>query len=434
MPQSQVDVYRRSTTNDDEQAGSAATPTASTTTFLASNALYGPWAAMVGTDQQHQYPLVHVTEEDTPNIGLCGDDDATSSTTTIPGLQDAIVLVPRGNCTYQQKTLIAQQNGAKGVIVYNTLASRYGYNATTLQVSWPISKHDYDCANGMAYIPMDELGFWSSNSSSDRNDDPSQQPYTSALDVLLSGGTDSDLCHKYANDDYFRHCASKRCFLTGNTSTTTTTTTTTGDQMTDKWQACCAWDQHLYLYGDPELSQHEDSVEITIPTVMLTMQQGHDLLYQWKETTNNSNTPLYVSISSRWKLSFNLSALLIWMLGVTVCAVASYQSATDYHQAIARRRTTDPKRGNRRGGRSDPSSSSPPPPLPIQRSALQEETLELEPIHAIGFIIMASSSLIVLFYFKVRHFTWCALVLRTANTNRTLMISSFIPSTLVVLL
>jgi hypothetical protein len=44
-----------------------------------------------------------------------------------------------------------------------------------------------------------------------------------------------------------------------------------------------------------------------------------------------------------------------------------------------------------------------PPERPLaQRSAFQDDTLELEPIHAVGFILMASSSLLILFYFKVR--------------------------------
>ena len=225
----------------------------------------------------------------------------------------------------------------------------------------------------------------------------------------MSGGDEeTNLCFKYATttsgDNFIHTCASKRCFLTGNTSTTTNP---------DAWQACCAWDQHLYLFPDSDLhaANSQQAVVITIPTVMVTMEQGQAMLDQWKATADNNDNDapvLYGSISSRWKLNFNLSALLIWILGVTVCAMASHHSASDYRLAIARRTDRAGGRRNRRQQNRRPSGdddedggSQLNAPRPIPRSALHDEQLELEPIHAIGFIIMASSSLIVLFYFEV---------------------------------
>ena len=403
MPQSQVTLYYHD--HGESNSNSNRDVSMTTTTFLASNALYGPKGPMVGkrtnSNNKHdnRYPVVHLTDEDTDDLGFCqGDVSSSSSSSHISGLlQDAIVLVPRGNCSYERKTWTAQQYGAKGVILYNTLASRYGYNETTLEITWPLPQHDYDCNNGMAYIPMQELEFYS--------DANQQQPYFSALDARLSGrDEETNLCFKYATDgnNFFNTCASKRCFLTGNTSTTNP----------DSWQACCAWDQHLYLYPDSALhaANSEQAVVITIPTVMVTMEQGQDLLDQWEaagadnSNSNNNNAPLlYGSISSRWKLNFNLSALLIWILGVTVCAVASYHSASDYHLAIARRTDRVGRRNRRRRRPSDEDENDRQlvAPRPIPRSAIHDEQMELEPIHAIGFILMASTSLIVLFYFEV---------------------------------
>jgi len=422
MPQSQVDLFLES---DGSSGGSSS---ASTTSFLASNALYGPLAPMMERTRKNtgtragnnknnnendnninRYEIVHLTEKDIENnMGLCQDPSSSTQPFQISGLEDAIVLIPRGNCSYEQKTWNAQQNGAKGVIIYNTLAARYGYNETTSDIEWPLSQHDYECQNGKAMIPMKELGFWSHNSTSNPNGiNGPQQPYYSALDDMLTGDDfETNLCFKYAMDDSFKHCASKRCFLTGNV--TTTTKDDSNQDATDMWEACCAWDQHLYLFGDTSMDKQ---IQITIPTVMVTMAQGQELLNQWKshhdndsDNGNNNNIPLYGSISSRWKLEFNLSALLIWMLGVSVCAFASYHSAGDYHLAISRR--SQQRKRRRNGGRerisADSEENSRPSPLPVARSALHDEQLELEPIHAIGFIFMASSSLVVLFYFEVR--------------------------------
>jgi hypothetical protein len=106
--------------------------------------------------------------------------------------------------------------------------------------------------------------------------------------------------------------------------------------------------------------------------------------------------------------------MLIWLLGVTVAAVAAYWSASDYHKGmdmILKRmaRQQQQASGNTvipSGGASNspaPAAASNNAPL-VTRNPMQEETLELEPIHALGFVIMASSSLFILFYFKVRRY------------------------------
>ena len=172
MPQSQVNLYFHE--NGDSHRNGEASITTATTSFLASNALFGPPGPMVraskNSNKNNRYPVVHLTEDDTDDVGFCHDDTSSSGSSSISELlQDAIVLVPRGNCSYEQKTWKAQQHGAKGVILYNTLASRYGYNETTLEITWPLSQHDYDCNNGMAYIPMEELDFYSNaNNNRDR--------------------------------------------------------------------------------------------------------------------------------------------------------------------------------------------------------------------------------------------------------------------------
>lgn len=383
MPDSQIRLQYSSGGGDDDAD-------VTTTTLLASNALFGPTAPVVSkaTSLQQYYPLVHLPD-DHENALFCNlptENDKYANNNTANTL---VWFIPRGNCTDQRKTYIAQQYyQAQGVILYNTLESRYDWNETSSQILWPLDKHDYDCDYGQAYIPVTEF---SESSSSSWN----TTPYDSSWDTLLSGNDENsnNLCRQYTGDKDYDSCASDRCYLTGNYSSSTSTTSSAMTYL----QACCAWDQHLYLYPDTTAD-----MDISIPTVMVTMEQGATLLSFWEKANDTGSAGrVHVSLQSRWKLDWNLSALLIWMLGVGVCALAAYGSASDYHKALRQRTLFFRGRGRSQGPTTQSQSATATNNTPIPRSALQEETLELEPIHAIGFIIMASSSLIILFYFKV---------------------------------
>ena len=60
--------------------------------------------------------------------------------------EQKIVLVPRGQCDFERKALNAQLLGADGVVIYNTLESRYNVNETN-GIVWP-NERDYECDNG----------------------------------------------------------------------------------------------------------------------------------------------------------------------------------------------------------------------------------------------------------------------------------------------
>ena len=51
---------------------------------------------------------------------------------------NAIALIPRGKCSFEKKIFLAQDLGAKHVVIYDTLASRY-HGSTSA------SKIEYDC-------------------------------------------------------------------------------------------------------------------------------------------------------------------------------------------------------------------------------------------------------------------------------------------------
>lgn len=319
------------------------------------------------------------------------------------------VLVPRGQCTFEFKAFQAQQLGAAAILIYGTLGSRYSLNSTKYinqtdfnytkdDIVYPQQYYDYDCKKGKADIPLDSIQFTPLPYNSEHND------------PLLSRDSNSNLCRKNSKDS-LSDCDSKACLLTGNKD---------GDTM----EACCAWDLHVWLYDDPSF----DPSLVTIPAAYLTMHQGQRLLDDMQR-----DQQIYVNLYSRYRPSYNFSAILIWMLGVFVAAIAAYFSADDYHRMIRKALRKRDRRGDRRstgdggaGSRSVGARSESPrtkrvtqndivdSTMIVQRSSHNEEedhgsqrpaqfddSLELNMWHAVGFVIVASSGLLILFFFKV---------------------------------
>lgn len=287
--------------------------------------------------------------------------------------QDTILLVPRGECTYKFKAFQAQQLGAKAIVIYNNLASRYSMNTTRHQdekypsythedIIFPQSLYDYDCRLGeSSKIPTKELKMtpWPYNS---EHNDP-----------ILSGDTDDNLCRLHSPDS-LQGCESKRCLLVDYDPEETYT------------KACCAWDLHLWLYNDAEFQK-----EVSIPAIFVTMEQSEKLIDSIEQGSVTG------TLQPRWKPKYNISAFLVWALGVFVATLAAYLSAGDYHLGLSKLTKNN---GRQIYNRVDENGTSGPEIL-APRNPMQEEALELEPIHALAFIVMASSSLFILFYFKV---------------------------------
>lgn len=343
--------------------------------FLASQANFG---ALLSQDDSTAYTLQHTDSLLCQNV---------TSITSNELFHDSIVLVPRGECTYQHKAFTAQQMGAKGIVIYNTLASRYTLNTTTTtttttatpdpqktttlsDIIFPQPFYDYDCQLlGSAEIPTSELQFTQEFQYDAQHNDP-----------LLSGDGPQNLCRQHSPNQ-LANCPSKRCLLTNYTPTDATT------------KACCAWDLHLWLYGD------DSDLNVQIPAVFVTMEQASQLsLLALKDTT--------IVLRARWKPTYNPSSFLVWLLGVLVAAVAAYQSAGDYHIGIAKLT----KRLKQQRVSTQEGEEAQEEPL-ARRNPMQEETVELEPIHAIGFIAMASTSLFILFYFKVNTILYIVLMM-----------------------
>ena len=347
------------------------------------------------------------------NAHLCDNvtsSTISSSTTSRSSQAETIMVVPRGECTFERKAWNAQLLGANAIIIYGNLASHYSVNKTEHQdekypqystddIIWPSEYYDYDCNNGRAEIPIPDISL-------------SPLPYNSIInDPILTGSTDDNLCHLYSPSN-LRQCASNRCLLTGkkvdDTSSTGAATSSSSSNDHSKYEVCCAWDLHIFLYSDSQLHKEMPNVNVTIPAAFITMSQSQRLLQDMKESSSASSASSAI-LSIRYQPQYNISSMLIWMLGVIVCSVAAYMSANDYHykakRLIQRRLHYMSIQNNNQGGGegAGPAARSrqqvPQPPQP----QLFDDSMELTPMHALGFIIMASSGLMILFYFKVRN-------------------------------
>jgi len=332
--------------------------------------------------------------------------DAATATTAM--------LVPRGHCSFERKALAAQRYGAGLVVVRNTLESRYDVNATAAggsgggstnngtagadyygamdaeeeeemagsgaaeedappatsvdppsgnsdaddDIIWPLPRHDYDCANGQAFVPRHLLSF-------------AVLPYDAAHnDPLLSGTKkDGNLCAVYAtpagepgggeggeeggSGSFDARCESRRCLLTGR-----------AGPFGEVMEACCAWDLPREMGGDPTLHYQpqggnatEDTTEedtaVTIPALFVTMADGYDL-YESVILPVTTTTALAYE---RWHPYPNASTFLLWALGVGVTWLASYLSAWEYRKA--RKIIRKARREGRRVFRAAPAVAAP---------------------------------------------------------------------------
>ena len=364
---------------------SDAPPTMSKYNLLASQAFFGsslPMQSYSGEDDQPTLLRVQLPPDDNPN--LCNPPTRralTRRTATESVNEDTAMLVPRGQCTFETKAYHAQKLGAKAVIIHGALSSHYSLNTTTDNGSktsddivWPVSLNDYDCDKGSALITDAALSF-----------DP--LPYDAANnDPLLSGDTSQNMCMELSTD-FLKDCPSKACVLTGKK----------GDD--DKsWEACCVWDLFVLLYSDSAFHQPNDTTRIVdIPALYLTLQEGQQLLRDLK-----TNSSVRLALYERWRPRYNPSSALIWMMAVSVAAVAAYLSAHDYRAKL--RQVLQAQARGEAGQDEDDNNASSERRMQQRQKAQQEETLELNAWHSLAFVVMASSSLLILFYFKIYGF------------------------------
>lgn len=448
-------------------------------TLLASQASFGSPLAPYSQRHDHKLPTVSIAPSFPPQQDpyLCNESDNVadysnyvSNAKTNGGqskYDNLVLLVPRGQCSFERKALSAQRLGASAIIIYGTLSSRYSLNYTNStedcaedschdaktrddgyytqkDVLWPANKYDYDCDMGRASIPSGEM----------TKLDFVHLPggYNEENDGYLVGTGENNLCVKYnvgtGKESFLGRCASERCLVTGKN--------TTLDDGNINFEACCAWDLHVWLYADSSIPKEVETV--TIPAVYITMEQSAELLDMVRgvadSSVSNGGEPLVLSMYSRYVPKYNFSAVLIWAFGVFVAWVASYRSSVEYRKVgkavMMRRKLIEEERNSDGGYRDDTDAASnagsvsnswsrTPPnsrAVEIGRSSSKvstenndptvtneqseeriiyraesnapnaepnedPESLELTASHALGFIVMASTALLVLFFFKI---------------------------------
>lgn len=326
--------------------------------ILVSQASFGSYPKQ-GVENNRPHPLALAPAN---NPLLC--QNVTSPITVSDKDAAVYMMVPRGECTFETKAVNAQRLGAAGIIVEGSLASRYQLNKTTQEPIYPTNLQDYDCNKGHADVPATAVSI----------------PYDAKHnDPILSGDSAANLCLAHSANK-LQDCPSKACLLTGNKT-----------EDGNSFQACCAWDLAIWLYNDPTFSKDD----VDIPAVYVTLAQGLKL-----HQDLTSSNPVMVTMSARVRSNYNASALLIWALGVLVATIAAYLSASDYRNmtALYAQRVATRAQGNSSSSESMALTSSQQQPL---TQPMGEETLELGAEHALGFIVMASSGLLILFFFKV---------------------------------
>lgn len=385
-------------------------PVQTSTSFLLSQALFGTFPSM----HKEELSSMPIVWHDTNNPGddplLCKNySETTIRNNNNNNNNKVILLVPRGECTFETKVRNAQNHyDAGAVIVYGTLESRYALNQThkhtknhssssssnedqyTMDdIVFPMDKFDYDCQYGQTWIPQSKLRF----------DQP--WPYDpNTNNVILSGNTSQNMCHpNNYNYRQFHNCASQACLLTGKTQPRAPEGI--------MYEACCAWDLPIWLYPDTQKQPTNESSHaitedpIQIPAAYMTMAQAAKLKAICDAADRNQNAIVSAKLYARWRPTYNLSAFLIWMLGIAVAALAAYLSASDYHTLIRKLKIHRDRPRNMEAHRSSSASTTTTPPRHHPPNVSPEEILELTAAHAAGFIVMASSSLLVLFYFQI---------------------------------
>jgi len=182
-------------------------------------------------------------------------------------------------------------------------------------------------------------------------------------------------------------CDSGRCVLTGDY------------EKSKGHKICCAWDMYMTM-----ASADDSATEISIPSLFVTMTDYDTLL---KHTLANGGHG-DVSAFDRWRPWMNLSSLLIWAMGVATVAYASWRSVDDLRRKMSRPVAVF--------GGGVPGSSK----EGKGASIVDEEeapALELTLTHAFGFIVVASSVLLILFYIDLYLFVTIMFCISAASST-----------------
>ena len=120
-----------------------------TASYMAKRGLFG------SRDEEISGALV--SSVDTTDPLMCNYSPGEEATSTLRG---SIMLIPRGECTFQKKAYAAKRRyGVSGVLIYDNLSSKYRWNETTEEIIFPRDQWEYECENGYGTLELPEMPF-----------------------------------------------------------------------------------------------------------------------------------------------------------------------------------------------------------------------------------------------------------------------------------
>jgi hypothetical protein len=252
--------------------------TIGSTEYLAKRALFGSKDDFSGE-------LIKAPDSDPL---LCNYDKIKTPTSN----PNSIMVIPRGECTFEKKAFVARKLfGVAGVLIYDNLSAKYGFDEKTDRVTWPSKQWDYECENGFGTVMNLPVPF-----------DPPKYN-ADALDPFLTG------CPNMTRT--WNPCESNTCVITGHKENST------------EYPICCVWDLPSTMGWDENID-HSETADVL--AVFLTMSQWKEI----KPLTNANGT--VATIIARERAYFNVSSLLVMIMGIFATLYGSYYAAKEYRE------------------------------------------------------------------------------------------------------
>lgn len=273
-----------------------------------------------------------------------------------------VLLVDRGGCTFAEKAYYAQELGAAALLVTDTMEQAYNRSITGDADAQAI---ELSCDNGAAEVVGASAAALASFEASGWEDL-----------VNVAKCTESSACK------------SDRCIPSGS-----------------GLQVCCAWDIPDYMgFGTSAIVPDESA--ITIPVIRLTMADGYTLKSRLSGNTTSSSSgsapsseDVRITFYARDPPSADPAQGVLWLLAVATVLMGAYQGA-------AFERTTAQLQAALAA--TDTASSE---DTAQARVAYEEHldanagddgaTLDLTIYHAVGFLVVASAFLLLMFYVDI---------------------------------
>ncbi|GAB9474008.1 Signal peptide peptidase-like protein [Globisporangium polare] len=270
-----------------------------------------------------------------------------------------VLLVDRGMCEYAEKAYYAQQLGASALFVTDTL-EQVANRTLTARNNASLSEDDRNEALGMEF----SCARGEAQAGSDVTE-------TALLNFTASGWAQLPNITSCTTDDA---CESSMCVPTGVSK-----------------QVCCVWDIPDAM-GFGKFIEDQDRGNVTIPVIRLKIADGEALKTQLVKDAES-----LLTFYERDPPTVDPSQFIIWLLAVATVMTGGYKGAA-YERTKAQLKTALVT--------TDATSSEETAQARVafqehEEAAATEEVMDLTIYHAVGFLVVGSAFLLLLFYVDV---------------------------------